>query len=126
MTMPQAIKSCFGKYVTFSGRSSRSEYWYFTLFYVLASIIGNILDAAIEVPVFAAIVTVAFILPSLAAGARRLHDTGRSGWWLLLSFVPLIGVIVLIIWLATKSHQGANKYGPPPPRNTNGVIPVPA
>jgi uncharacterized membrane protein YhaH (DUF805 family) len=126
MTMPQAIKSCFGKYVTFSGRSSRSEYWYFTLFYVLASIIGNILDAAIEVPVFAAIVTVAFILPSLAAGARRLHDTGRSGWWLLLSFVPLIGLIVLIIWLATKSYEGANKYGPPPTRNTNGVIPVPA
>jgi uncharacterized membrane protein YhaH (DUF805 family) len=114
MNMPQAIKSCFGKYVTFRGRASRSEYWYFVLFYLIASIVANILDAAIGVPAFSAIVAVVFFLPSLAVSVRRLHDTGRSGWWFLLVFVPLVGAIVLIVWFATRSRDGINEYGQPP------------
>jgi uncharacterized membrane protein YhaH (DUF805 family) len=121
MNMPQAIKSCFGKYVTFRGRASRSEYWYFVLFYLIASIVANILDTAIGARAFSSIVLVVFFLPSLAAAARRLHDTGRSGWWLLLGFVPLVGTIILIVWFATRSRDGVNKYGPSP-LNMDGPV----
>ena len=106
------------KYATFSGRSRRSEYWYFILFYLIIAIVLGIIDRAVgtmtnngTVGVLGGLFGLAMLIPSLAVGARRLHDTGRTGWWQLIGLIPLIGVIVLIVFYAQDSHPGANQYG---------------
>jgi uncharacterized membrane protein YhaH (DUF805 family) len=102
MTFQDSVRTCFSKFVDFSGRASRSEYWWFALFlvgiYIGAELIS---DAAYW------IVVVATFLPSLAAAVRRLHDTGRSGWWLLLNFIPFIGFIIVLVLLAQESKEEA-------------------
>lgn len=114
MDFVTAIKTVFGKYVVFEGRALRSEFWYFQLF----TLIVNLVLSAILSPLSAAF-GLAVLLPSLAVGARRLHDIGRSGWWQLLWLVPIIGAIVLIIWWATKG-EGDNRFGPAPvPQTAN-------
>ena len=100
MDFPQAIKVCFSKYVDFSGRASRPEFWWFALFIFLGSLVLSLVSNTLS-----GIFGLATLLPSLAAGARRLHDTDRTAWWLLLSLVPLVGTIVLIVFLVQKSSQ---------------------
>lgn len=107
MTFGESISICFKKYATFEGRASRSEYWWFFLFTFLASMAAGIISET-----FSALFSLAVLLPSLAVGARRLHDTDRSGWFLLLWFIPFIGWIVLIIF--------AIQDGKEPNRFTNG------
>ena len=102
MNMGQAISSCFSKYATFSGRASRSEYWYFYLFYVIIRIVTLIVDGT-QYGTFGIIVSLAFFLPGLAAVVRRLHDVGKSGWFIL---IPFYGVILLFF-----PSEGDNKYG---------------
>lgn len=109
------------KYAQFSGRSRRKEYWSFFLLYlvslIVASIIDNILGLANELTGYGPIsvlVILGLFVPSLAAGVRRLHDTDRSGWWLLISFIPILGTIVLIVFLATEGTRGPNRYGEDP------------
>lgn len=114
MTFVEAVRTCFRKYVDFTGRASRPEYWWFVLSYVLAYVAALIIDAAIGTPFFALVVALGYLLPMLAAGVRRLHDTGRSGWWLLISLVPIVGGIILIVLLALEGERGPNRYGPPP------------
>ena len=109
MTFGRSISVCMGKYVDFSGRASRSEYWWFYLFTVLLSWGALIVD---DSGIISGIVNLAFLLPSLAASARRLHDTNRSGWWMLIS-LTIIGLIPLIIWLATAGSRQPNEYGDP-------------
>lgn len=104
-----AIRICFGKYVDFTGRATPSEYWYFALFIFL----GQLICAIVYRPLGAAFV-LATLLPGVAVTVRRLHDTDRSGWWLLLNVVPLIGWIVLIIWYAQRGTEGGNRFGEPP------------
>lgn len=100
MTFQESIRVCFSKYADFSGRASRSEYWWFVLFIVLASLgISMISD------VLGGIFALATLLPSIAAATRRLHDTNRSGWWQLICLVPIIGGIVLIVFLAQDSKS---------------------
>ena len=105
------------KYATFSGRARRKEYWLFVLFVVVVSLVANGIDMLLG---FAELGPVYFIwglvtlLPSLAVGARRLHDTGRSGWWLLLSLVPVLGWIVLIVFFCIRGESGPNRFGPDP------------
>ena len=101
----------FKKYADFSGRSRRSEYWYFTLFNVLATIAAAFLDAAIGFPIFYIGYALIAFIPALAVLARRLHDTNRSGWWFLIALIPLVGAIVLLVFLVTDSDQNENKYG---------------
>jgi uncharacterized membrane protein YhaH (DUF805 family) len=113
MTFGEAISDGFSKYADFSGRSSRSAYWWWTLFYVLVFIGASILDAAANTPIIAILVWLGFIIPNLAVLVRRLHDTDRSGWWVLIGFVPLIGAIVLIVFACLESGP-PNKYGPGP------------
>ena len=114
MTFAEAIRSVLSQYVGFSGRARRSEYWYFFLFNLIVSIVARIIDAAAgSYPVISGIVALALLLPGLAVGVRRLHDTGRSGWWLLLAIIPLIGAIILIIWFCGDSEPD-NQYGPNP------------
>lgn len=106
-----AVKTCFSKYTTFSGRARRSEYWFFILFLFIVGLVASIADSAGGVGL---IVSVATFLPNLAAGARRLHDTDRSGWWLLLALFPLLGLLVLIIFLVQRGSAGANRFGDDP------------
>jgi uncharacterized membrane protein YhaH (DUF805 family) len=117
MSFVDAIKSGFSKYVTFSGRAYRSEYWYWVLFVVIASLVALTLDSAIlgYSPSGASPITGIFDLvtfrPSLALAARRLHDMDRTAWWLLIAFTG-IGSILLIIWFCFRGTQGPNRFGP--------------
>jgi uncharacterized membrane protein YhaH (DUF805 family) len=113
MTFGEAISDGFSKYATFSGRSSRSAYWWWILFYVLVVIAASILDAAIGTAVIVGLVWLGFFLPNLAVLVRRLHDTDRSGWWVLIGLIPLIGAIVLIVFACLDSGP-PNKYGQGP------------
>lgn len=103
MTFQDSIKVCFSKYVDFSGVASRSEYWWFFLFLIVtSSVLYNV-----SYPLYALFV-LATLLPSLAAASRRLHHTGRSGWWQLIWLVPVIGWIVLIVLLAQEGQGDAD------------------
>jgi len=95
MNFQDSIKICFTKYADFNGRASRPEYWWFALFNFVVSLALGIVSQGLS-----SLYSIATLLPSLAAGARRLHETNRSGWWQLLWFVPVIGWIVIIIFLA--------------------------
>jgi uncharacterized membrane protein YhaH (DUF805 family) len=113
MTFGEAISDGFSKYATFSGRSSRSAYWWWILFYVLIIFGASFIDAAAKTPAFAALVWLGFFIPNLAVLVRRLHDTDRSGWWVLIGLIPLIGAIVLIVFACIDSGP-PNKYGDGP------------
>jgi uncharacterized membrane protein YhaH (DUF805 family) len=114
MNFTQAISSGFSNYVNFAGRAIRSEYWYWVLFVLLGSIAARIIDAVLGIGLFNSIFGLAVLLPSIAVGVRRLHDLDRSGWWLLLDLIPLIGWIVLIVWFCGRGTPGANRFGPDP------------
>ncbi|MCD1260777.1 DUF805 domain-containing protein [Paenibacillus athensensis] len=100
-------------YVGFQGRAQRKEYWMFVLFNIIASIILGIIDGVIGIQLLSGLYSLAVLLPSLAVAARRLHDTGRSGWWQLLALIPLVGAIILIVFLCQDSEPD-NQYGPNP------------
>ncbi len=108
------------KYAEFNGRARRSEYWYFVLIstiisWILMAIDYSVFGTGIEgVGAISSIYSLAVFVPTLAVTVRRLHDTGRSGWNLLWAFLPLIGAILLIVWLATNGQQGSNQYGQNP------------
>ncbi len=102
------------KYAVFNGRATRKEYWMFFLFNIIASIIVSIIDNTLNIGFLAMLYSLAVIIPSIAVAARRLHDTGRSGWWLLICLVPFIGVIVFIVFAVQDSQPNENKYGPSP------------
>lgn len=106
MTFTDSIKTCLSKYADFSGRATRSECWWFVLFQILITIL-----AAIIHPIAYIVVALGLFLPSCAAQVRRMHDIGKSGWYLLISIIPLIGLIV-IYWLCKESDAGSNAYGP--------------
>jgi uncharacterized membrane protein YhaH (DUF805 family) len=107
MDFVTSVKTCLGKYVTFAGRARRSEYWWFVLFTLLCSVVAQIGGDALE-----GLVSLVLFLPSLAAAARRLHDTDRSAWWLLLFFLPVIGWLILIYFYVQRGTVGPNQYGP--------------
>jgi len=106
MTFGESIATCFKKYATVEGRASRSEYWWFLLFSMLIQVAARIVGGELA----AGVVALVMLLPGVGVGGRRLHDIGRSAWWLLIGFLPLIGLIVLIYWFVQPSG-GANKYG---------------
>jgi uncharacterized membrane protein YhaH (DUF805 family) len=101
-------------YVGFSGRARRTEFWMFFLFNVIIAVILGIIGRLIHTSILTYIYDLAILLPSLAVGSRRLHDTGKSGWLQLLLIIPFIGAIVLIVLWALPGNVGANKYGPDP------------
>jgi len=107
----QAIASGFSNYVNFSSRACRSEYWYWALFIVLVEIATSIIDMALGVQVTTSLFGLATFLPSLAVAIRRLHDLDRTGWWILLSLIPIVGWIILIIWYCTRGTTGPNRFG---------------
>lgn len=97
MTFGEAIRTCFVKYADFAGTASRSEFWWWALFNVLAGMALDAIDWRLS-----AVFTIGTLLPYVAVTTRRLHDTGRTGWWQLVGLVPIIGWIVLLVWLAQK------------------------
>ncbi len=131
MTFSESIKTCLSKFVTWQGRASRSEYWFFILFAVICYVVATIVDRALGTtfmmtnPITGelqssgygyvyALTALALFLPSLAAMVRRLHDTNRSGWWFWLALIPLIGGIILLVWFCGRGTVGNNNYGSDP------------
>ncbi|RUO59871.1 DUF805 domain-containing protein [Pseudidiomarina marina] len=109
------------KYAVFSGRARRSEYWFFVLFNTIIGFVLGFIDGILgfsdpdmSIGVLGAIYSLAVLIPSIAVGVRRLHDTDRSGWWLLIALIPLIGAIVLIVFFVMDSTPGENRFGPNP------------
>ncbi|MEV6385332.1 DUF805 domain-containing protein [Streptomyces sp. NPDC051773] len=102
------------KYAVFSGRARRQEYWMFTLISSVLYLALYLLGLAVDSQVPQLLLSLAFFLPSLAVSVRRLHDTDRSGWWVLIGIVPCVGFIVMIVFMATEGQQGTNRYGPDP------------
>jgi uncharacterized membrane protein YhaH (DUF805 family) len=102
------------KYAVFSGRARRQEYWMFFLFSVIASIVLAIIDAILGTSILQWLYVLATLIPSLAVGVRRLHDTNRSGWWVLISLVPIVGTIILIVFMASEGNPEENAHGPNP------------
>lgn len=114
MNFGQSISTCLSNYATFSDRASRSEYWWFTLFAVLVSLGTQFLDLFLGYPVLNLITSLALLLPSTTVSVRRLHDIDRSGWWLLLALIPVIGWIVLLVWFCSGGTMGPNRFGNDP------------
>ncbi|MGZ9812093.1 DUF805 domain-containing protein [Pseudoroseicyclus sp. H15] len=133
MTFGQAITHNFRNYVTFSGRAPRSEFWWWVLFSILAGIVLGWLDVALfgesasyvgdggrgyavwsRITPFTSLFGLITLLPSISVTVRRLHDTDRSGWWWWLWLIPLIGAIILLVWLAGRGTRGPNAYGDDP------------
>jgi len=121
-----AVKSFWANYANFKGRARRSEYWFISLFLFLTNLAAAIIDFVLlgnDIDRFIAnggggivglVWILATIVPALSVLVRRLHDTGRSGWWALIGFVPLAGGIVLFVFTVSDTHPGENTYGPSP------------
>ena len=100
MTFSESIKTCFSKYADFSGRASRSEYWWWILFVVLVSVATGILSEKLS-----AVFSLGVLLPGIAVGVRRLHDIDKSGWFLLLNFIPVIGWVIVLYWALQEGRE---------------------
>jgi uncharacterized membrane protein YhaH (DUF805 family) len=122
----QALK----QYATFGGRARRKEYWFFMLFNVLAIVVLSVLDVMVgtfsmeaEIGLFSGLYALAMLIPGLAVLVRRLHDTDRSGWWVLLNLIPVIGALVILVFTLLDSQPGANRFGPNPKGVTGAGTP---
>jgi len=125
MGFGEAISSCLSKFFTFAGRAPRSEYWYFYLFCLLCTGVGAGLDVvlgtatydengAFEAGVLMVLFMLMFIVPYFSVAVRRLHDIDRSGWWLWVGLIPLLGTLILLVWNCMRGTEGNNRYGPNP------------
>ncbi|MBF9131979.1 DUF805 domain-containing protein [Plantactinospora sp. S1510] len=123
MSFTAAVRSALSQYVGFGGRARRAEYWWFFLFLILVGIVTSILDAALGTDfkgsgvsdgLLSLIANLALFLPALALAVRRLHDTDRSGWWVLIGLIPLVGAIVLLVFFVQDGTPGPNRFGPSP------------
>jgi uncharacterized membrane protein YhaH (DUF805 family) len=109
----EAISSGFRHYVNFKGRALRSQYWWWTLFVSIVVLVVNLIQNATSIDFLTSIVALALFLPGLSVAIRRLHDTNRRGWWILIGLIPIVGWIILFIWFVSKGTEGDNNYGPP-------------
>jgi uncharacterized membrane protein YhaH (DUF805 family) len=124
MTFTQSIQTVFSKYATFSGRATRSEFWWWILFIAIVMFVAGLLDSVLVGPALgfgwfaqnggqplSVLVSLGLLVPNIAVAVRRLHDIGRTGWWVLIGFIPLIGFVVLLYWYVQPSEDGQNQYG---------------
>jgi len=120
MNFADAVKSVLTlNYANFNGRASRSEFWWYVLFVIIVVVVLALVDNLIFVhiigsPILGPLFSLATIIPGIAVSVRRLHDKDKSGWFILLSLIPLIGAIILLVWYAGEGTPGANQYGPQP------------
>lgn len=121
MTFRDAVINGFRNYADFNGRAARPEYWWFFLFILVSSIVLTSLDGLLGtrgllwgLGLLQIAFNLAILVPALAVGARRLHDIGKPGWWLLVGIIPIIGGLVLVYFFVQRGAPGPNEYGPPP------------
>jgi uncharacterized membrane protein YhaH (DUF805 family) len=115
MTFSEAVKSGFDHYADFSGRASRPAYWWWFLFGILVGLAANIIDAIIgSFGVISGLAGLALLIPGLAVSVRRFHDIDKSGWWILIFIIPIVGFVLWLIWFTREGDAGENQYGPPP------------
>lgn len=120
MEFQDAVKAGFQKFFDFDTRSSRSEYWWWTLFVIMGGIVLAILDAmtsgvgASGFGPLGGLFSLVTLIPGISVTVRRLHDLDKSGWWILINLVPLIGWIIMIVWAATRGNDGPNRFGEDP------------
>ena len=117
MNFRQSVETCFKKYIVFNGRAKRSEYWWFILFGALLGFVCSLLDVAVfglgfdsYGPIYA-IGQLAILIPTFSVGARRLHDVNKSGWFLLIFLIPIIGTIIILVMVIEKGTLGKNRFG---------------
>jgi uncharacterized membrane protein YhaH (DUF805 family) len=126
MGLSGAVRDALSRFADFNGRTSRAGYWWWVLFILLVQLATGIVDAVLVAPLlgFAAfdtdagqplgfVAALALLVPSLAAAARRLHDIGRTGWWILAPIIPILGALVLLWFLVQRGDEGPNRFGPP-------------
>jgi uncharacterized membrane protein YhaH (DUF805 family) len=118
MDFKTAVTTCLQKFADFSGRARRSEYWWFVLAIVVANIVASFVHLWLG-----HIVSLAALIPGIAATTRRLHDIGKSGWWQLVYFIPLIGLLLMIYWGVQPSQQASNEWGEPADQS-GGAMPT--
>ncbi len=106
MNFVEAVKACLRKYADFKGRAGRPEFWWFMLFCMLVSVVTAVISQRIS-----GVISLLLILPAIAATARRLHDIDKSGWWQLVSLVPLVGWLVVLYWYLQPTQPQANRFG---------------
>jgi len=124
MSFQDAVRVCLRKYADFHGRARRSEYWWFVVFTAVVTTVASVADAGFDTHQWMqGFATAVLLLPSLAVGARRLHDVGKSGWLLLMLLVPILGALLLIWFYFIQDSEPENKYGPSPKRSI-GVAPT--
>ena len=124
MNMMTAVKTALAKYATFSGRATRPEYWWWILAMIILFTVLGLIDGAVIAPLLgfeafdpeaaqpvSFIASLGLLLPNLAVSARRLHDTDRSAWWLLLGLIPVIGTLVLLVFYVLRGTDGPNRFG---------------
>ena len=138
MGFTDAVKTCLSKYATFSGRASRSEYWWFYLAFIIAAIIctipliwlannmrvpgafyGDVRSLYLPYYIPIAILVLATFVPFLAVSVRRLHDSNKRGWWYLVTLVPYVGGLIYLVLMVLPGTKGANRFGPDPLGETN-------
>jgi uncharacterized membrane protein YhaH (DUF805 family) len=119
VSLPEAIRRGFTKYVTVEGRATRAEYWWWYLFVVIVDVVAGFMDGLASTNfsggygVFQLLALLALLVPTIAVGVRRLHDTDKSGWFLLLGLIPCVGPITLIVFFVLPSNVGPNRFGVP-------------
>jgi uncharacterized membrane protein YhaH (DUF805 family) len=120
MGFQDAVRICFQKYATISGRARRAEYWWWILFLILGGLVAGVLDGLIfgfsdgSTQILAALFSLGTLLPTICVAGRRLHDRDMSAWWLLLSLIPVLGAIILFFFYVTRGTPGPNRFGPDP------------
>jgi len=126
MDIQTSIRTCLmEKYADFTGRAQRSEFWWYVLAVTIIGMVLSRLDQSLfgmsafgtPVGILSPLFSLAVLIPNIAVGARRLHDIGRSGWWMLIALIPLVGILVLIYWYAQPGTAGDNEYGADPLRD---------
>jgi len=118
MTLHEAIRSVFAKYMDLSGRAPRSEFWWFFLFVVVCNVVLNMVDTALfgraGLPLLGLIFGLAIVIPFIAVAVRRLHDREISGWWMFVWIVPFIGALIVLVLCALPGTKGRNRFGADP------------
>ena len=117
MTFNESVTTCLKKYFVFEGRASRSEYWWFQLIVTPSYLISTIIEN--EIGYFFLGITLFTLIPAISAGVRRLHDTNRSGFFLLISFIPFNGGLVLLFFLIPEVTKGKKRFGPDPQKRVS-------
>lgn len=116
----RSVKTCLNKYADFNGRAARPEFWWFVLFWIVVLAVTGLISRYIY-----GIAVLALVIPGLAAGARRLHDTGKSGWLQLIGVIPFVGTLIVIYLMAQPGEPAANRFGNPPEAGPMGPMVAP-